>query len=154
MGKNLMFKEIYFSHTTSDGIIYEARPMPEEFIGNNNVKSFGTPIRVYMIDTNEERKFKDVIGETGVFISDEGEQGYVGYYDFYVESDNTITSGIFYVHPFHRKRGLTKNLIGYLESINEGDLIYNKLHYSDSNVAKVVQEFVDIQTVNKFIDKQ
>lgn len=149
-----MFKEIYFTHTTPDGITYQARPMPEEFIGNNNVKSSGTAIRVYMIDTKEERKFKTIPGETGVFISDEGEKGYVGYYDFYVESDNSITSGIFYIHPFHRKRGLTKNLISFLESINEGDLIYNDLYYSDPNVAKVVKEFEDIQTTDKLISKK
>ena len=149
-----MFKETYFTHTTSEGIIYKARPMPEEFIGNNNVKSSGTPIRVQMIDTNEERKFKTVFGESGVFISDDGEQGYVGYYDYYIESDNSITSGIFYVHPFHRNKGLTKNLIAFLETINEGDLVYNDLYFSNPKVEEVVKDLEDIQPIDKLIRRQ
>lgn len=147
-----MFKEIYFTHTTSNGIIYEARPMPQEFVQNNVVQSSGTAIRVYMIDTNEERKFLTQPNTTGVFISDDGEQGYVGYYDYYIESDNSITSGIFYVHPFHRNKGLVKDLVTFLETINEGDIIYNNLSFGSTYVAQIVSE-VESASINNIINR-
>lgn len=147
-----MFKEIYFTHVTSNGITYEARPMPKEFIGSNGIKSSGTPIRVYMIDINEERKFKEFPNEIGIFMSDEGKQGYVGYYDYYIESDNSVTSGMFYVHPFHRNRGLVKDLITFLETINEGDIVYNSLSFGSPYVAQVVSE-VESASINNIINR-
>lgn len=140
MGKSLVFKETYFTHETADGTVYEARPMPVEFIDPNKVLDGSTGIRVYMIDKNEKRKFINIPKEVGVFMSDEGEQGYVGYYDYYIESDNSVTSGMFYVHPFHRNRGLVRNLITFLEAINEGKIIYNNLSFSNLHVARVVNE--------------
>ena len=52
-----MITKVYFTHTTDDGYIFDARPMPEEFIGTHNKPATGTPIRLYVIDTNEKRKF-------------------------------------------------------------------------------------------------
>lgn len=147
-----MFKEVYFTHKTTDGITYQARPMPEEFIDNNVVKSSGTPVRVYMIDANEKRKFSTEPSTTGVFISEDGEQGYVGYYDYYIETDNSITSGMFYVHPFHRNRGLVKDLITFLETINEGDIVYNSLSFGNPHVAQVVSE-VESASINNIINR-
>ena len=147
MGKNLINKDIFYTHTTPDGIIYDSRPMPIEFIETNVVQSSGTAIRLRIIDPSEERKFKAIPGETGVYMSDDGEQGYIGYYDCYLESDGSFTSGMFYVHPFHRNKGLIKNLIAFLESnfiedVNQGDIVYNHLVYSDKNVEKIAEETI------------
>jgi GNAT superfamily N-acetyltransferase len=148
MGKNLINKDIFYTHTTADGIIYDSRPMPQEFIESNIVQSSGTAIRLRIIDPSEERKFKAIPGETGVYISDDGEQGYIGYYDCYLESDGSFTSGMFYVHPFHRNKGIVKNLIAFLESnflegLNEGDVVFNISGYSDKNVEKIAEETID-----------
>ena len=121
--------------------------MPEEFIESNIVQSSGTAIRLRIIDPNEERKFKAIPGETGVYLSDDGEQGYVGYYDCYLESDGSFTSGIFYVHPFHRNKGLIKDLIAFLESnfvedVNQEDIVYNHLGYMDKNVGRIAEETI------------
>ena len=147
MGKNLINKEIFYTHTTPDGIIYDSRPMPEEFIESNIVQSSGTAIRLRIIDPSEERKFKAIPGQMGIYLSDDGEQGYVGYYDCYLESDGSFTSGIFYVHPFHRNKGLIKNLIAFLESnfvedVNQEDIVYNHLGYMDKNVEKIAKETI------------
>lgn len=147
MGKNLINKEVFYTHTTPDGIIYDSRPMPEEFIESNIVQSSGTAIRLRIIDPSEERKFKAIPGQMGIYLSDDGEQGYVGYYDCYLESDGSFTSGIFYVHPFHRNKGLIKDLIAFLESnfvedVNQEDIVYNHLGYMDKNVGRIAEETI------------
>ena len=147
MGKSLINKDIFYTHTTPDGIIYDSRPMPEEFIESNIVQSSGTAIRLRIIDPSEERKFKAIPGQMGIYLSDDGEQGYVGYYDCYLESDGSFTSGIFYVHPFHRNKGLIKDLIAFLESnfvedVNQEDIVYNHLGYMDKNVGRIAEETI------------
>jgi GNAT superfamily N-acetyltransferase len=141
MGKNLMFKETYFTHTTPDGITYQARPMPEEFVGTHQPKSTGTPIRIFIYDQNEQKKFITPKGEEGVFLSDEGEQGYIGYYDYYIESDGSITSVSVYIHPFHRKKGIFKNLIAYLEDLAEEGTVSNFIVVSPS-IINIVNKMI------------
>ncbi len=136
-----MFKETYFTHTTSDGIIYEARPMPEEVVGTHYSQSTGIPIRIFIYDQNEERKFINYNGQEGIFLSNEGEQGYIGYYDYYVESDGSITSVSVYIHPFHRKKGIFKNLIAFLEDFAEEGTVSNFIVISQS-ISGIVDKMI------------
>jgi GNAT superfamily N-acetyltransferase len=142
MGKNLMITKVYFTHTTDDGYIFDARPMPEEFIGTHNKPSTGTPIRLFVIDTNEERKFNTIPGQFGVFLSDNGEQGYVGFYDYQVEDDGNITSQGFYVHPFHRNKGIAKKVLMYIESICEEGTISRDHVVTSPYLHKIVDEMI------------
>lgn len=136
-----MFRETYFTHTTSEGIIYEARPMPEEFINSHYVQSTGTPIRIFIFDINEDRKFITRQGEEGIFLSEDGEKGYIGYYDYYIESDGSITSVSVYVHPFYRKRGIFKNLISFLEDLAEEGTVSNYIEIS-KNITNIVDKMI------------
>lgn len=137
-----MITKVYFTHTTDDGYIFDARPMPEEFIGTHDKPATGTPIRLFVIDTNEERKFKTIPGEFGIFLSDEGEKGYVGFYDYQVEDDGNITSQAFYVHPFHRNKGIARKVLFYIESICEEGTISKDHVVTDPHLHKIVDELI------------
>jgi hypothetical protein len=142
MGKNLMITKVYFTHVTEDGYIYDARPMPQEVIGTHHRPNTGTPVRLYIIDTKEDRKFKSIPGENGMFISDEGEKGYIGYYDYQVEDDGNITSQSVYIHPFHRNKGIAKNMLFYIESICEEGTISKDHVISSPHLVKVIEKIV------------
>ena len=114
-----MITKVYFTHTTDDGYIFDARPMPEHQSDRHGAPITGTPIRLFFIDTNEERKFATIPHEYGVFLSDEGEQGYIGFFDYQVEDDGNITPQAMYVHPFHRNKNVAKKVLFYIESICE-----------------------------------
>ena len=137
-----MITKVYYTHTTDDGYIFDARPMPEEFIGTHDKPSTGTPVRLFVIDTNEERKFNTIPGNFGVFLSDEGEQGYVGFYDYQVEDDGNITSQAMYVHPFHRSKGIARKVLLYIESICEDGTMSNDHVVSNPYLHKVVDEII------------
>jgi hypothetical protein len=117
MDRGIMSTEAYFTHTTDDGIIYDARPLPVEFYSLAHKPVEGTPIRVYIIDPNEERKFSNREGSRGIYLSDDGEQGLVGYYDYQIYENGDIQSQNLYIHPFHRNKGHARNLLNYVESI-------------------------------------
>jgi GNAT superfamily N-acetyltransferase len=142
MGKSLMITKTYFTHTTDDGYIFDARPMPEEFIGTHDKPSTGTPIRLFVIDTNEEKKFATIPGQIGIFLSDEGEKGYVGFYDYQVEDDGNITSQAMYIHPFHRNKGIAKKVLFYIESICEDGTVSNDHVVSSPYLHKIVDEII------------
>jgi GNAT superfamily N-acetyltransferase len=142
MGNSLMITKVFFTHTTDDGYIFDARPMPEESIGTHDKPSTGTPIRLFVIDTNEERKFNTIPGQSGIFLSDEGEKGYVVFYDYQVEDDGNITSQAMYVHPFHRNKGIARKVLFYIESICEEGTISNDHIVADPHLHKIVDELI------------
>ena len=137
-----MITKVYFTHTTDDGYIYDARPMPEEFIGTHHKPASKTCIRLYVIDTNEEKKFIVHKGSKNISLSDEGEKGFVGYYDYQIEDNGTITPQSFYVHPFHRGKGIAKNVLFYIENISEKGTIYDDFVISDPSIVKIVEEII------------
>ena len=149
-----MITKVYFTHTTDDGYIFDARPMPAEFIGTHDKPSTGTPIRLFIIDTNEERKFATIPGQFGVFLSDEGEQGYVGFYDYQVEDDGNVTSQAMYVHPFHRSKGIARKVLFYIESICEEGTIYRDHVVSDPHIRKIVDELNAMNKVTVLMRKE
>jgi GNAT superfamily N-acetyltransferase len=137
-----MITKVYFTHTTDDGYIFDARPMPEEFIGTHNKPSTGIPIRLFIIDTNEKRKFNTIPGEFGVFLSDEGEEGYIGFHDYQIEDDGSVTIQGFYVHPFHRSKGIVKKVAFYIESICEEGTVYGDFLVVHPHLHKVMDEII------------
>ena len=137
-----MITKLYFTHTTDDGYIFDARPMPAEFIGTHDKPATGTPIRLFVIDTNEERKFDTIPGEFGIFLSDKGEKGYVGFYDYQVEDDGNVTSQAFYVHPFHRNKGIARKVLLYIENICEEGTTFRDHIVSDPHIQKIVDEII------------
>lgn len=137
-----MITKVYFTHTTDDGYIFDARPMPTEFIGTHDKPSSGTPIRLFIIDTNEKRKFNTIPGQFGVFLSDEGEQGYIGFYDYQIEDDESITIQGFYVHPFHRNKGIVKKVALYIESICEEGTVYGDFLVVDPRLHRVMNDMI------------
>jgi hypothetical protein len=140
MGKNLMITKVYYTHTTDDGYIFDARPMPEEFISRYGKSSTGTPVRVFIIDTNEERKFKTIPNDFGVFLSDEGEQGYIGYFDYQIEDDKNITYYALYIHPFHRNKDIARKVFLHTESICEEGTVFNNGSISSAYLYSIVDE--------------
>jgi GNAT superfamily N-acetyltransferase len=100
--------------------------MPEEFIGTHDKPSTGTPIRLFVIDTNEERRFNTIPGEIGIFMSDDGEKGYIGYHDYQIEDDGNVTPQGMYIHPFHRRKGIAKKILLHIESISEEGTIFRE----------------------------
>lgn len=140
MGESLVITQVYFTHTTDDGYIFDARPMPAEFIGTHNKPATGTPIRLYIIDTNEERKFNTIPGELGIFMSDDGEKGYIGYYDYQIEDDGNVTPQGMYIHPFHRRKGITRKVLFYTESISEQGTIFKEHILVDTSMHNIVDE--------------
>ncbi len=137
-----MITKIYFTHTTDDGYIFDARPMPEHQSDRHASPITGTPIRLFIIDTNEERKFNTIPNQFGIFLSDEGEKGYVGFYDYQVEDDGNITSQGMYIHPFHRKKGIARKVLFYIESICEEGTISRDHLIVDPHLHKIVDEII------------
>jgi len=142
MGKSLMITKIFFTHTTDDGYIFDARPMPEHQSDRHGAPITGTPIRLFIIDTNEERKFATIPHEYGLFLSAEGEKGYVGFYDYQVEDDGNITSQAMYVHPFHRSKGIARKVLFYIESICEEGTISKDHLVTNAHLHKIVDELI------------
>jgi GNAT superfamily N-acetyltransferase len=142
----MTLKQIYFTHTSSKGVIYNARPMPEEFknihVAVLHNTDSGTAIRVYIIDPNEERKFVGKINKQGIYVSDDGEQGYIGYYDYNLEEDGSVTSRAFYIHPQHRGRGIMKDLLLFIEEIAEEGTIYNDHIITNPIISEVVDDII------------
>jgi hypothetical protein len=140
MGKSLMITKVYHTHTTDDGYIFDVRPMPEHQSDTHGAPITGTPVRLFVIDTNEKRKFATIPHEYGVFLSDEGEQGYIGFYDYQVEDDGNITSQAMYIHPFHRNKGIAKKVLFYIESICEEGTISKDHLVTNPYLHKIVDE--------------
>jgi len=146
MEGNLMLRETYFTHDAGDGITFQARPGTEETLATHkfiahNVDT-GLPIRVYIIDANESQKFSARLGEEGIFLSEDGEQGYIGYYDYQIETDQSITSRALYIHPLHRNRGITRKLLLFIESLAEEGIVYNDHIITNPVVTEIVDEII------------
>lgn len=144
MEGNLTLRQVFFTHHSSNGIIYDARPMPEEFKDTHKLvlhnTNSGTAVRIYIIDPNEERKFAGRIGDEGIYLSDDGEQGYIGYYDYNLEEDGSVTSRAFYLHPQHRGRGIMKNLLLFIEELAEEGTVYNDHVIANPIIAEVIED--------------
>ena len=133
-----MFTNVYFKQSYDDKITLEARPASEISIKNHLTKSNGIPIRLYVLDANEERKFIDKLGRNGVFLSDQGEQGFIGYYDYCIEDDDTITSQMMYIHPFHRNRSIANRLMNCIEENLTQGSTFNELIAASPYIASEI----------------
>jgi GNAT superfamily N-acetyltransferase len=144
MEGNLTLTQTFFTHTSDNGLIYDARPMPEEYLNVHqsilhNTNS-GIAVRLYIIDPNETRKFANKENDPGVYLSENGEQGYIGYYDYNLEEDGSVTTRLVYIHPQHRGRNISKNLFNFIESIAEEGTIYNNHYIPNESLVKAIED--------------
>lgn len=146
MEGDLVLREVYYTHDAGDGLTFNARPGTAETVATHRFVAHkvdtGTPIRVYILDANESRKFSAREGEEGIFLSEDGEQGYIGYYDYQIETDQSITSRALYIHPLHRNRGITRKLLLFIESLAEEGVVYNDHIITNPVITEIVDDII------------
>ena len=152
MEGNLTLTQTFFTHTSSNGLIYNARPMPEEFLSTHksvihNTNS-GTAVRLYIIDPNETRKFACRVSDGVIYISEDGEQGYIGYYDYNLEENGSVTTKLVYIHPQHRGKNISKDLFNFIESIAEEGTIYNNHYIPNNSLIRALDDVLENKKVN------
>jgi hypothetical protein len=152
MEANLTLSQIYFTYNSPIGVIYDARPLSEEYVNAHfyvlhNTES-GTDIRIHIIDPNEDRKFIQKLPGQGIYISDEGEMGFIGYYDYRLENDGSVTSRAFYLHPLHRNRGIMRDALFYMTNLAEDGTVYNQHLVANRDICNVVDDLIDYLAEN------
>lgn len=142
----MTLSQTYFTYNSLLGVIYEARPLSEEYVNAHqqvlHKTNSGTDIRVHILDPNEERKFIQKLPGEGVFLSEEGEQGFIGYYDYRLEDDGTVTSRAFYLHPQHRNRGIMRDVLFYVVGLAEDGTSYNPHLIANKAICDVVDDLI------------
>lgn len=108
------------SFTDPNGIYVVETAMPEETAYTHRLTSFGEPRRISAYDSSDTRKFKVDVTTHKLLQNNEGEQGLIGYLDFYKEEkDGQLNSiiGAFYVYPEYRGKGISREITDLLEII-------------------------------------
>jgi GNAT superfamily N-acetyltransferase len=135
------------SFTDPNGIYIVETDMPEDVAYTHNIEIFGTPRRISAYNPADSRKFK-VNLETFKILHDEaGEQGFIGYLDFYKEEkDGSINSnvGIMYLYPDYRGKGISREMTDYLEIITPAGSILNVGNAGDSNIFYMAKQWNDL----------
>lgn len=106
------------SFTDPNGIYIVETAMPEEVAYTHSLASFGTPRRISAYNNSDTRKFKTDVNTHKLLQDDEGEQGLIGYLDFYKENKDGQVNSVFgntYIYPDYRGKGISRELIDFLE---------------------------------------
>ena len=127
------------SFTDKNGIYIVEIDMPEDVAYTHSIEAFGIPRRIAAYNPNDMRKFKVDPESFKIKQNDEGEQGFIGYLDFYKEqAGDQLNSnvGFTYLYPDYRGNGLSREMTDYLEIITPPGSVLNvgyapdlKIHY-------------------------
>ena len=113
-----MYRESLESHTDNQGRLYIETLMPENFVGKHNVNTSGLPIRLKVYDFKEQQQFYVHETKYNLKVSDSnGEISFVAYFDYYLENDGSITTGLLHVHPFHKNKKILTNVLNFFEKV-------------------------------------
>jgi GNAT superfamily N-acetyltransferase len=146
METDMTLSQTYFTHNSPLGVIYEAIPLSAEYVAAHthvlHETNSGTDIRVNILDPNEDRKFIQKLPLPGIYLSEDGEKGLIGYYDYRLEDDGTVTSRAFYIHPQHRNRGIMRDVLFYVVGLAEDGTSYNPHLIANKDICKVVDDLI------------
>ena len=143
----MTLSQTYFTNNSPLGVIYEARLLSQEHVAAHSCilhnTDSGTDIRIYIIDPNEDKKFIQKLPGQGIYISDEGEKGFIGYYDYRLEDDGSVTSRAFYLHPLHRNRVIMRDVVFYVINLAEDGTVYNQHIIANRYICNVIDDIID-----------
>lgn len=120
--------------TDPNGIIVSEIDMPDDVANTHGISVFGAPRRIQAHNPQDHRKFK-VDAESYKIKQDEnGDEGFIGYLDFYVGDNGDSNVGFTYLYPEYRGKGISREMTDYLEIITPEDA---KLNVGDTKDEKI-----------------
>lgn len=134
------------SFTDPNGIYIVETSMPEDVAYKHHIEVFGVPRRISAYNPNDTRKFKVDVTTFKLLQDEDGEQGFIGYLDFYKqEKDGNVNSnvGIMYLYPDYRGKGISREMTDYLEIITPLGSKLNVGNAGDSSIFYMAKKWED-----------
>jgi len=122
--------------TDPNGIIISEVDMPSDVANTHDIGVFGAPRRIQAHNPQDHRKFKVDVESYKIKQDETGDEGFIGYLDFYVGDNGDSNVGFTYLYPEYRGKGISREMTDYLEIItpegaklNVGNTKDEKIYY-------------------------
>jgi hypothetical protein len=135
------------SFTDPNGMYVVLNTMPEEIAYTHKLDSFGIPARISVYNPADLRKFKIDTATHKLLQNDDGEQGLIGYLDFYKEhKDDQVNSkvGFMYIYPEYRGKGLTREVTDFLEILTPPGSVIKVGTSKDETIFYMAKQWNDL----------
>ena len=110
--------------------------MPSDVANTHDIGVFGVPRRIQVHNPQDHRKFNVDVESYKIKQDENGDEGFIGYLDFYIGDNGDSNFGFSYTYPEYRGKGIFREMTDYLEIItpegaklNAGYVIEEKSYY-------------------------